>query len=243
MVSPVKYSWIMPSERKTVEIPRGVFALMIGALVAAVLVIAFLFGRASVRAPAPASTAPAPSVQSPSHGVENTWPEAISAPSVPSPSPGGSNAWPPAPSAPAVSANTLTDAALGEAVARYFGEMEAIERQAKGRNDPQELAQRILSQATADDSSGFDELIRTSESLQRQISALIPPPPCQEHHQKTLAVIGESSAMLRRLRDAVLNRDMSALALFGSEGQVLEQRTREVDALAASIKRRYGLGG
>jgi hypothetical protein len=70
---------------------------------------------------------------------------------------------------------------------------------------------------------------------------MMPPPPCREHHRLALQLLDESTGMLQRLRAAVLSHDTVALTAGVSGAQALEVRTRELEALGAGLKRRFGL--
>ena len=131
--------------------------------------------------------------------------------------------------------------ALRTDVASYFREVESIQSQAKSPGDPQALAQTLLDQAVKGDLSGFDGLTAANRKVRDALRAVAAPEPCREHHRLTLALLDESIAMLDRVKGQLSGADERSLASMPAEGQELERKAKSVDAMAAEIKRRFGL--
>jgi len=129
------------------------------------------------------------------------------------------------------------------AVAAYFAEIEAHEQQAKYWSNPQELAMTLVGQGVQGDTSGFDQLLDTHRTAQRQIESMTVPLPCQEHHRRTVGVLREALALLEKLQRGVASGGLEGLLSLSGEARQLEAETREIDGLAAELKRRFGLAG
>ena len=130
---------------------------------------------------------------------------------------------------------------LRDDVASYFREVETIQGQARSWGDPEAFAQKLLEQAGNGDMSGFDALAVANQKVRDGLGAIAVPEPCREHHRLTLAILDESIAMLRRVKSLINRADAGALASMPAEAHELERRTKNVDAMAAEIKRRFGL--
>ena len=139
------------------------------------------------------------------------------------------------PAAPS-SHNTLRDE-----VARYFREVETIQSQAKSAGDPEALARTLLEQGVKGDESGFEGLAAANRKVLDALRGVAVPEPCREHHRLTLGLMEESIAMLDRVRGQLQGTDEGSLAALPTQGRELEWKAKDVDALAADIKRRYGL--
>jgi hypothetical protein len=225
---------------------------------AALLTIAFLLGRDSRSASTPSVlvvvATPAPGVSSPpgarspaaSALAEKTLspPNADAASPAPALAPESPSAMPAfAPTHPTAAASAPRgDEATRAAVSRYFSEMEALQAGAKSwSGDPNAAAQEILKQTLEGTSGGLDGLIDSNRDLLTRLRALEVPAPCATHHQNTIQVVEQSQGLLTRMRDAMASQNQSALLELASEGRSVERRAKEVDALAAEIKKRYGL--
>jgi len=131
----------------------------------------------------------------------------------------------------------------GAAVAAYFAEIESYEQQAKYWSNPQELALSLVGQSAQGDTGGMRQLLETQRTAQRQIESMTVPLPCQEHHRRTVEMLGRAGELLERLEGRLASGDIEGLLSLSSEARQLETDTREVDALAGQIKRQFGLAG
>jgi hypothetical protein len=130
---------------------------------------------------------------------------------------------------------------LRDDVATYFREVETIQGQARSWGDPEALAQKLLEQAGNGDMSGFDALAVANQKVRDGLRAIAVPGPCREHHRLTLALLDESIAMLQRVKGGITGADAGTLASMPAQAREMERRTKDVDAMAAEIKRRFGL--
>jgi hypothetical protein len=244
----------------SVSLPRGLLAALVVALLASLGITAFLAGRASVASPPPVTgTARPPGPQA--DGPPSTTGLSIPAGAAPAPSGlprppqlelTGPAGWPPSsPPGGAAPARTLPELervggvqAPGEAarVARYFQEMETAQAAAKYWADPQALATSLVDDASKGERGGFDQLIAATRGALERMRALDVPADCAEHHRRSLALVEQSITMLSGVANGALGGDADALGAFAVQGRRLEADAKDVDALAARIKQRYGIG-
>lgn len=234
--------------RPAVTVPRGALFALVAALVVCVIAVAFLVGRESARSRGPASAPPATlaAASAPSQppttalASADTLPPALAASDVPPPAAAGPGI-PLAASSPAAPQGPSAQDPLRDAVASYFREVEAIQSQGKAAGDPEAMARALLEQGSKGEMSGLDDLAAANRKVRDNLRAMTVPEPCREHHRLTLAVLDESLAMLERVKGQLGGEDESALAALPEAGRALEQKAKDVDALAAEIKRRFGL--
>lgn len=230
-----------------VAVPRGALRALVVALVASMLAVAFLVGRESGRSqqPVPAPGATVTAANAPSLTATATLPSsdtsASTLPAIEVPPATSPVAAAVGPSPPSVSPGSAPRDTLHGEVANYFREVEAIQSQARSAGDPEALARTLLEQGAKGDVSGLAALAAANQKVRDGLRAVAVPEPCREHHRQTLALIEESVAMLERVRSQLGGDDESSLAALPAEGRALEQQAKDVDALAAAIKRRFGL--
>jgi hypothetical protein len=228
----------------TVEVSRGLLIALAAAAAAGVLAVTFLVGREAGRRPqaGPATTIPlANAVEvtpgTPSATNADTSAAVVAVIEVPPAS--SQMAGPTDTSSPNLA--LAPPDTLRNDVARYFREVDAIQSQARPGGDPEALARQLLEQAGKGDVSGFDGLAAANQKVRDALSVVAVPEPCREHHRLTLAILDESIAMLGRVRGQFSGADERSLAAMPVEGQELERKAKDVDAMAAEIKRRFGL--
>ena len=130
---------------------------------------------------------------------------------------------------------------LRDDVAKYFREVDAIQGQAKSLGDPETLARNLLEQGARGDVSGLEGIAASNRKVRDGLRAIAVPEPCREHHRLTMALLDQSVVMLEHVKGQLNGSDDSSLAALPAEGRDLEQKAKEADALAAEIKRRFGL--
>jgi hypothetical protein len=232
-------------------VSRGLLIALAGAALVGILGVTFLIGRESARAQPPVAPPSAGSLVS--ANPPGAMAEPLGAPSAayayPSAPPLAAGEAPPSSSLPlsgAVegaprNAGAAPHDTMRDAVAAYFREVEAIQSQAKSWSDPEALAQKLLEQASKGDVSGFDGLAAANQKVRDGLRAVSVPEPCREHHRRTVALLDESIAMLERVKGQMNGADVSALTAMAAQGQELERNAKAVDAMAADLKRRFGL--
>jgi hypothetical protein len=233
----------------TVALPRWVVGLLVGACVVCLIAVAFLLGRVSAPAPPAAATGPAEAGRPTPAGAGQNLPEDLPTPPRP-PSGISPEVLPASPSAPtgsaaagrglapAPSTGGNPDAA---AVAAYFTRMDVVAAQVKAAQDPETMARTILDQTLSGNMSGFEDLIATQRNLQARMAAVLPPPSCREHHERSVRLIGRAIALLERTRDALAGGNPSDLTSMTTEGHAIEEEARATDALANELRRAAGL--
>jgi len=237
----------------TVALPRWVVALLVTACAVCLVAVAFLLGRVTAPAPPAAATgtkvatgaeaatgagASTPDDRPAPAGPSEASPDALPS-RAPEPAEAGGQGLAPASSASAGSpAGGHPDAA---AVANYFTRMDAVAAQVKAAQDPEALARNILDQTLSGNMSGIEGLIGTQRTLQARMAEVVPPPPCREHHQRSLHLIGRAIALLERTRDTVAGKNLSDLAGLATEGSAIEEEAKATDALANDLRRAAGL--
>jgi hypothetical protein len=237
----------------TIQVPRGAIVGLVVTLMASVVAVAFLVGRESVRtSPQAPPTQPAAQAAVPPGQVAPA-PNAAGASPWPSDSPERSLATsptmaPPAPQGPSFNSSpppfaqpAPTTDKLRDEVARYFREVETIQSQAKTSGDPETFARTLLEQGMKGDASGFDGLVAANRKVLDALGAVEVPEPCREHHRLTLRLLEQSIAMLGNVKGQLQGGNEASLAALPAQGQELERGAKEADALAADIKRRFGL--
>jgi hypothetical protein len=241
--------------RSTVEVSRGLLVALAATAAAGIVAVTFLVGRESGRAAQPASATSPTTITI--AGAEEAPPGAIATPNADASAPTAAPAA--APVAPAIEGSLAfpqlavpagvaspgvapaSHDTLRNEVASYFREVETIQSRGKSWGDPQALAQTLLAQAAKGDVSGFDGLAAANRGVRDALLAVAAPEPCREHHRLTLALLDESIAMLDRVKGLISGADAGSLAAMPAEGQALERKAKDVDAMAAEIKRRFGI--
>lgn len=247
-----------PQARSTVEIPKIWLAVIAGGVVVVLLavvlvVVAFLVGWQSGRSATQAARVDPGSLAS---GLEAPAPAAAAAPTpIPWPPLGTSTGadpplatWPP-PESPPDATRLRTDwndpvasapDSQAAAVGAYLAEIETYGQHASS-GSPQELATTLMSQGMQGDTSGFERLLETQRTAQRQIEAMNVPVPCQEHHRRTLAALRQSVLLGEKLERGMVSGDLGGLLSLSAEARQLEAAAGELEELAAQLRRQFGL--
>ena len=216
------------------------------ALMASLLALAFLLGRASAPGGPPATTggpartssgqvAPAatpatevPGAAPPSHQVPWAMPAATPA--------GAADAPVQLPAAPAAQ----EDAGAVAPVAAYFARLERIQG-AAGGGPSQEVAQRILGALLQGDDSAFTALIDQTERAEREVQGIVPPPECATYHQALLASLAAGRAVLAELRAALAAEDANRVLALAGQAASLQEQAAALEAEERELRSRFGL--
>lgn len=224
----------------SVTLPRGVVVALVAALALCLGVAAFLAGRASLPAVPAAAATPGPAPGQTARFAPPPPTAGHSAAPVPYVPPAAVQAVVPEPAGVVAS---LPPAAHAEAarVARYFQEMETAQASAKYWSDPQALAGTLVDGLSKGDRSGFDQLIAATNGAVERMRAVDVPSDCSEHHGRSLELVARGVALLKGMADAAAAGDANAFASIPAQARQLETEAKDVDALAARIKQRYGI--
>jgi hypothetical protein len=230
----------------TVTLPRGVVVALVAALLVCLGITAFLAGRASVPAKAEGAVGPdaAPTQAAPPPTFRTAPAPYIPPQDLPTTSPASTLAAGPADTARTGVVPSLPPAAPADAagVARYFLEMETAQAAAKYWGDPQALAGSLVQGLAKGDRSGIDELLAATRGAQTRMQAIDVPSDCAEHHRRSLELVVQGASMLEAIASGVTSGDVEGLGAFPAKARQLEADAKDVDALAARIKQRYGIG-
>lgn len=210
-----------------------------GALVVALIVIAFLLGRESQtatlggpvaiidRTAAPPPTAPDPGparTKEVGEDVVITNTGGGEARIVRGGAPSPSHERRPPPRAEP-SASSVSD---------YF---EAIDRVQAGPQamSPDAFAQGLASDISSGDASGLRRLEGDLAKAERELSDITPPSECAEYHRELLATVKESRDMLRAMTNAVGSGDTSGIASLASKAGQLQRRQQKLDRMRKKL--------
>lgn len=244
-------------ESRNVQITRGALWAAAAAFAVLLATVSFLLGRESVRRhppPAAAQAAPEPiAVAAPTEVPTPPLPSTVM-PSAPMPTaaaapvaadlprPALALAAMPPPLPPlGAAAPARTQSSAAAAARDYFLRMQAIQTVGP-TGDTGEFANKLLTASlSGGDTSGFDDLIRVTEAGADRVRAITPPACCVEYHQRLLAMLAESSAMVRRLKTAITTNDAAALGTLAASGSSLQARATALEDEAHRIKASLGL--
>jgi hypothetical protein len=223
--------------RSGVEISRGLLAALVGTLLVCLAGLSFLVGRELGRRQAPPGPPPVSAVPT----LAGPTPSFASPPPEPPPPEPTVDPWQGVWIEPESGHNGEPSSAEREAVARYFGELEALESQTAELEDPKRLAMSLLQQLAGGDASGFERLLDTLRQARERLRVVSVPVPCQEHHRRTLELLDAGLRLVERVQQGVQQGDAGMLMAVTGEAQGLEAGAREVEALAQQIRERHGL--
>ncbi|MFN7989995.1 MAG: hypothetical protein U0529_21160 [Thermoanaerobaculia bacterium] len=246
-----------------VSVNRGALAGLVAVAALSLLAVAYLLGRASSSANAPATAAhaaPAGDALSSVSVTRSAEPRTLPTPGLapeaqpaaePASLPGTSRAAAPVPEpyAPphlspspvsAAPAPAATDPERA-AVAAYLNAVDRIQPAEIG-GTAESAANELAAALAKGDTSGLDAMIRDSEAAKAKLAAVVPPAPCAAHYRESAASLDDGLAMLKALKSAVESPDpVGALAAVGSRATELRSRAEALQREDAALRQRYGL--
>ena len=249
----------MSGRHGTITVPRAVIGLLVVALLAALLVVAYLLGRDAGRAErATAAVEPVVAPETPTASPAARAETPTRPPTRPEPrptrpaSPGQTTetaADPPAttpspPPAPAAPSGPRIDPQERTAVARYLDEIDRLSSTQTGVGNPDAMAQALLSQATSGDWRQFDELGDTQREMVRQLRRVRVPATCadcRDYHEKMVEMFETGASLLDEVKDGVQSGNLGALGTLATTAQHLQSDAESARRLAVAIQTRYGL--
>ncbi len=152
-----------------------------------------------------------------------------------SPSPPPPAAAPPAPASPKKSGASEADA-----VREYFLRLATLQRGPVGVG-PQQFAERLTGNLAQGNTADFDELVSDAEKAYDEVRKLTAPEPCREIHKTTLGVMKDSVDILRDLRDAVVQKNISELQALEGRARQLMSRVKDLDRQQAVVREKFGI--
>lgn len=235
---------------------QKIVAALSGALVLALVVIAYLLGQRSAPPAAPAGAPPAPlaATREPPPPPE---PRAAPSPSPP-PAPvdprevrvitneagevliaNGRSASPPpaeaAPAPPPPRTETVVPAGAAPSVEAYFERMDALQA-GPADGDAKSFSQELISSMLRNDYSGFDRLAEDLDRAEQQARGVKPPTSCAEYHNRLIEYLGESRQLMTGMRDAIRTKNLDALNDLSARASKLQDQVRSLKDLEKSLR-------
>lgn len=239
----------MEQPSSTVPVPRAALLVLVVLSVFALVALGFILGRR--QGPQPGTVAPSPQrVQEAAAAATPPGPDGSTHPggatdsgdAMPSPAPAPSvAATGPAPSGatPATSPSAAAlDPDLRRRVADYMAALDADLAVAAHWDDPDALAQALVTQASQGDPRGMEQVLAANRRALEAARALVPPAPCREYHEDALEVLTAGNRLVAELGAATLTGDTFELgrdlapAASELKEEVLELRARRREILA-----------
>jgi len=230
---------------------KRLIAILSVSLMAALLVIAFMAGRMSVKPNGPTHETVAVS-----GGEKPAQAAPVSSPTVeqrPGPgekdqllsqNPSAQSSIPQSPRVPdakvAFPREEHTDARprpsdTGSAapIASYFAKIDAI--QVPGTGDPTAFAQGILGGLQNGDSSQIDKLVNDAKHALAQATEVRPPSACAEYHRRLIESLSESVAGLEKFRTAIEKSDLNGVASVVAQLQGAQQKINNLESMRKQL--------
>ncbi|MFH0802504.1 MAG: hypothetical protein V2A78_09015 [bacterium] len=231
-----------------VKINKNILLGILAALLAALLLIAFLLGRESKKETVLVQEQNFPATAPPAEVREVLTPP-VQPFSAPSSSPAffpqsrqtlktpPALQFPPPPAGP-TPFNAPAGAEQGT-VRNYFQQMDDIGSSEEMSGDLNEMASIMVQGAFKGDFSSIDDLIARCRRLRGQVQALVVPPPCTEFHRKTLEVMDGSIRLYEELKTLIKGGDLSGLSRLTGQANSLKGAAKELENIQKEILSRY----
>ena len=124
-------------------------------------------------------------------------------------------------------------------VLAYLHQVDGLTSGTGDLGDPADFANKILGQASAGDTSAFDDLIFKVHKAQNKLSGITPPGPCKEHYHLVGEQLHSSLALLEGLKKAITSGDTSGLVGLAAQGQAMQSKLKQLETLTARLKTTY----
>jgi hypothetical protein len=120
-------------------------------------------------------------------------------------------------------------------VSAYFRQVDAI-RSEQGAGDPNAFAMGLIKAGLAGSTSGFDQLIDDTARMEQELKQIRPAPGCEEYHQASIDALAEGHELLDDLKTAIANRDIQGLTTMARRAGELEAKAKSMDSMRAQIE-------
>lgn len=120
----------------------------------------------------------------------------------------------------------------GQDVSRYLSQIDSVLLGSQNLGDPTAFATQVLQQGMHGDTSGFDQLIASTQQTIDALGEIKPPASCSEHHRLTLGQLRDSLGLLKQVKTATVAMDTSALPALSTQGKSMQadaMRLQELD--------------
>lgn len=128
-----------------------------------------------------------------------------------------------------------------ERVRQYVYDMEMVLSSGKSWTDPNDFAGKIVQSIMKQDYSDFDMLVENMEKLKARASAVQAFGDCIEHKQAVVHSFDMSLDILKKVRSAVSQGDVSTLTTLNEDSDRIKAASRKADDLMKAIKEKYDL--
>lgn len=120
-------------------------------------------------------------------------------------------------------------------VSDYFRALDAV-RSEQGAGDPTTFAMGLIKAGLGGSTSGFDQLIDDTERMELEMKQIRPAPGCEQYHQASIEALAEGRALLDDLKTAISNRDIQKLTTMARRAGELETKAKSMDAMRAELE-------
>lgn len=122
----------------------------------------------------------------------------------------------------------------GSAVAAYFLRIDTIHSQS-GAGDPNTFAMGLIKAGLGGSTAGFDELLRDTQRMEKEIRQVTPPPSCEAYHRESLVALSESRELLEEMKTAFAERDFSRLTTIAQQASDLQAKANALQDMRERI--------
>jgi hypothetical protein len=120
-------------------------------------------------------------------------------------------------------------------VSAYFRELDLI-RSEQGAGDPNVFAMGLITAGLGGSTSGFDKLIEDTERMEQEVRQIRPPPVCEHYHQASIEALAEGRELLEELKTAITERDIEGLVAMARRAGDLQAKAQSMDEMRAKIE-------
>ena len=124
---------------------------------------------------------------------------------------------------------------LNDVVAAYFQQVDVIHSNA-GAGDPNAFAMDMIKAGMGGATSGFDRLISDTDRMRREVQRVTPPPSCRGYHEASLEALEESGRMLESLKVAITTRNVQSLGMIAQQSADLQAKAEALTKLQEEIR-------
>jgi hypothetical protein len=120
-------------------------------------------------------------------------------------------------------------------VSDYFRAVDAV-RSEQGAGDPNTFAMGLIKAGLGGSTSGFDQLIDDTKRMELEMKQIRPAPGCEQYHQASIDALAEGRELLDALKTAISNRDIQGLTTMAQRAGELEAKAKSMDAMRAELE-------
>jgi len=120
-------------------------------------------------------------------------------------------------------------------VSDYFRAVDAV-RSEQGAGDPNTFAMGLIKAGLGGSTAGFDQLIDDTERMELEMKQIRPAPGCEQYHQASIEALAEGRELLDDLKTAISERDIQGLTTMARRAGELEAKAKSMDAMRAELE-------